>query len=383
MRAADAERTRREITALCGRALGRAGFYEQVTDALARAVPFDGSCWHTIDPATVLITSHHTRNLPDPDRGFPQLCANEYLVDDVNKFADLARRVDTVSVLSQATGGHPDASLRYREFLRPNGLDGELRASFTDGADCWGSLILVRAPGRDFTDDEAALVRSLSGAIARGLRRTLLVDAGSRPGGRTAPGLVVIGPRGQVETITAPARHWLGLLGEPAASDDPAWLPPAVHAVAAAVLCGAADGGGSGVRLAVHTLSGDWVELHGARADGGAAGRVAVILDAAPATRTAPVRLAAAGLTPREQQVVDLVAEGLATKVIAARLSLSTYTVQDHLRAIFDKLGVHSKQELVAQIFFHDHLPHIQADTPIGADGALDAFHPRPSGPNP
>lgn len=46
--------------------------------------------------------------------------------------------------------------------------------------------------------------------------------------------------------------------------------------------------------------------------------------------------LAAAGLTTREQQVVALVIEGLPTKLIARRLSLSVYTVQDHLRVVFD-----------------------------------------------
>jgi DNA-binding CsgD family transcriptional regulator len=64
--------------------------------------------------------------------------------------------------------------------------------------------------------------------------------------------------------------------------------------------------------------------------------------------------LAAAGLTTREQEVVALVIEGLPTKLIARRLSLSVYTVQDHLRVVFDKLGVRSKQELVAQVFFRD-----------------------------
>jgi hypothetical protein len=60
----------------------------RAADALLdRVVGFDGSCWHTIDPATVLITSHLTLNLPSR---FPLLAANEYLAADVNKFADLA-----------------------------------------------------------------------------------------------------------------------------------------------------------------------------------------------------------------------------------------------------------------------------------------------------
>jgi DNA-binding CsgD family transcriptional regulator len=374
----DVDRARQAVIALCGQALDRRSFYEQTTDALLRVVPFEGSCWHTMDPATDLITSHHTRHLPDPDHGFPMLCANEYLADDVGKFADLAHGPDQVAVLSRLTGGHPERSLRYREFLRPNGIEGELRAAFTDRAACWGSLILVRPPGLEFTEEEAGLISSLCRPIAQALRRTLLVDAsqgaagqGPSEQGAEIPGLVVVGSQGAVETITAPARHWLSLLGEPAASTDEGWLPPAVHSVVAAVQRAARAGDSPTARLAVRSLSGEWIELHGALAEGGSPAAVAVILHGATPDRIAPMTLAAAGLTPREQEVVAQVVQGLPTKIIATRLSLSVYTVQDHLRVVFEKLGVRSKQELVAQVFFRDHLPRIQSGSPLTADGTL------------
>lgn len=52
-------------------------------------------------------------------------------------------------------------------------------------------------------------------------------------------------------------------------------------------------------------------------------------------------------LSERELQVLDLVAQGAANKVIAKQLSLSTRTVEAHLRNIFDKLGVTSRTEAV------------------------------------
>ena len=53
-----------------------------------------------------------------------------------------------------------------------------------------------------------------------------------------------------------------------------------------------------------------------------------------------------AALTAQEQRVALLVAEGLSNKEAAARLVLSTKTVEGHLRNIFEKLGVTSRAQV-------------------------------------
>jgi len=52
-------------------------------------------------------------------------------------------------------------------------------------------------------------------------------------------------------------------------------------------------------------------------------------------------------LTPREEQVVALVAEGLGNREIARSLKLSEHTVKKYLFRIFDKLGISTRVELV------------------------------------
>lgn len=52
-------------------------------------------------------------------------------------------------------------------------------------------------------------------------------------------------------------------------------------------------------------------------------------------------------LTPRERQVLELVADGLSNKAIAARLGVSDETVKFHLTAIFGKLGASNRTDAV------------------------------------
>ena len=58
-------------------------------------------------------------------------------------------------------------------------------------------------------------------------------------------------------------------------------------------------------------------------------------------------------LTPREEQVVALVAEGLANREIAQELALSEHTVKKYMFRIFDKLGIGTRVELVLYAVNH------------------------------
>jgi DNA-binding NarL/FixJ family response regulator len=77
----------------------------------------------------------------------------------------------------------------------------------------------------------------------------------------------------------------------------------------------------------------------------------AVVLDpgAAPvAQQPATGRDGGAGLTVREREIMDLVAEGLTNGEIARHCFLSEKTVKNHLNRVFAKLGVRSRAEAVA-----------------------------------
>jgi DNA-binding CsgD family transcriptional regulator len=76
-----------------------------------------------------------------------------------------------------------------------------------------------------------------------------------------------------------------------------------------------------------------------------------------------------AGLSRREREVTRLVRHGRSTRETAGDLHVSAYTVQDHLKAIFAKVGVGSRRELVAQLFLQHYAPRLEGGATVGSDG--------------
>ena len=124
------------------------------------------------------------------------------------------------------------------------------------------------------------------------------------------------------------------------------------------------------LRVRIRTRSGQWLVLHASRLAGPAApGQTAIILELARPAEVAPLVLQAYALTDREAQVAQLVLRGLSTVEVAATLSIALLTVQQHLKAVFEKTGVRSRRELSAQLLAQQYLPRIAAGTPVAADG--------------
>jgi DNA-binding NarL/FixJ family response regulator len=76
-------------------------------------------------------------------------------------------------------------------------------------------------------------------------------------------------------------------------------------------------------------------------------------------------------LTPREEQVVALVADGLSNREVAQELSLSENTIKKYLFHIFDKLGISSRVELV--LFAVSHGEYREAEWIAGQQQPQDA----------
>jgi DNA-binding NarL/FixJ family response regulator len=221
----------------------------------------------------------------------------------------------------------------------------------------WGAVVMHRDRGApDFAARDVDLLASLSRAFAEALQRVSLrpdLSTHGVNGPDRDPGLIFLDDDDGIEMANDAAPAWLDEL-----SHEPRRLPVVVTAVARRARAIASGAVTAAATARVRAPSGRWVLVRGSVLGNGTGARTAVTLEPAQAPELASLIVAAYGLTARERRVTELVAQGLPTSAIAARLHLSAYTVQDHLKAIFGKLDVSSRAMLVARLF----VDHYQVD---------------------
>ena len=333
----------------CATSNGSEVLREGVLDRIGALIPFDGAFLATTDPATLLYTSAVRRWMPPA--ASPAFVRTEFGEDDVNQVRTLAQAASPVGWLDDATRGDRGSSLRFREAMQPFGLGDELRVALRIDGWCWGLLCLHRAEaGSGFDRREVALLGGLAPHLAEGLRRATIIDRTVEDWTADGPGVVVVGLDRTVQATTPAAAGWLDDL---AGLDSPRTgeLPTVVRAVVERIGHPALEADATLLpRARVQAPSGRWLVIHAAHFDGDP-GRVAVVIEPAAGAMLAPLVVAAYGLTAREADVARRVIAGHARKTIAADLRISLHTVNDHIKAIFDKAGVSSAGQLRSRVF--------------------------------
>lgn len=330
---------------------------EEVAARIDRVVPSDGYFLAATDPETTLcMGAGIVHQLPH------ELCGPtweyEFLVPDYLKFADLANSGQDVGDLHEATGGVPERSARWREYATATGFRSELRAVFAlDGA-AWGIAQLDRlGDGPRYSEEEREWLERVTPLVARGLRSALVAEPAAEPS-RRGPGILVIDRDGRVVSVSREAEAWLDEVGPafavPAGSELP--LPLGAHAYASRVRAAAAgEGAASPQPTRLRTRSGVWLLMHASLLED--TDQVGLVIEPARASDVAPLIVEAYELTPRELEVARAIARGLGTAEIASHLFLSPHTVRDHVKALFEKVGVSSRGELVAKMFAEHYSP--------------------------
>lgn len=353
------ERAVDKIARLAGEPQDLVSFWRAATDVLAGSIGYYWTpCWFTLDPASLLVTSHFHDGL---DEIPPEWLAVEYRVDDAHDIAEVAASEAGISTLHEATGGDLSQSARWRAYQEV-GSDQELIVRLrARGGEVWGALGLYREPGRPLFDNaDKRFLLALAPHLADGARRALLIGEARDPEGSDAPGLLILNDQWDVESSTPGVQRWLAAL--PDGDWDAGRLPSAVLSLASRVMRNARNPGQPGEVAVSRVLSAGrtWVVLHGASLISDGARRVAIIVEPAHPERIFPLLMSAYGLTERERDITRLILQGESTARIAQQLVVSAHTVQQHLKAIFDKTGVHSRRDLVAKVFFTHYEPRFR-----------------------
>ena len=208
------------------------------------------------------------------------------------------------------------------------------RPAGTSSAAGDGSRLYRNGSDRRFDGRDLELLAQLGPTFAAVLRRSV---AARPPAGGTAPrppGVLLLDRELRLVSWTAGARAWIEAL--PAAGLFAAWgiLPAVIYPAATRARTAAA----APAHALIQTEGGDWAMIDAAPLEGGAAG-IAVTLRAATPAETFELLCRAWGLSPRERELVALVAAGLDTRTLTRRLFISRHTVQDHLKSVFAKVG--------------------------------------------
>lgn len=321
----------------------------ELLEDLRSLVPFAFHVWVLIDPESEVATAPLATVPERLANGLPGLIHRRYLTP-LNRWDTMSAPVDS---LDRATGGRRGQSRLHREVLTGGGIGDVASLVFRDGHGCWGFLDLWRmAADAPFSDRELGLLAEDVDVMTGALRRcqAQAFEDPVNSAGAAGPAVLFLSAGLEVLGQTPETDGYLRALLPTAADRAP--VPAGAFHVGAALL-GAEAGCFDHPPIArVRPAGGTWLTFRAARIDDGAPlGRdIAVTITASAPAERRSLYVRAHGLTPREIDVVERLAEGADTRTIAAALFVSEHTVQDHLKSVFGKTGTRNRRTLLARL---------------------------------
>jgi DNA-binding CsgD family transcriptional regulator len=342
------ERCRQRVAALTERPADPYAQRLAIVEVLRPVVGFDRWCWPVCDPASGLGTT----GIGEHDY-WPML----------PRLLLLDQRPSESGALPTLNGPRArparDRGLRFLDVLGAVGIGDELRVPLRDKHGLWGCLDLMRSSDEQpFTEQDVAFLDGLAPLLATATRRSAAAAAtgrGESPGLPSA-GVFVLDSDLAVRASTAGARAWLAQLFPPGLPFAAIAAMAPIYNVASRVLAIASASPAPSTRrrdlparARVRAANGAWAIIEADRLDP-LERTVAVTIRPAAAQDVLDLRLIAHDLTARQRELVNALLDGSDTKAVSERLFLSPHTVNDHLKAIFDKVGVRTRKELIAAL---------------------------------
>jgi DNA-binding NarL/FixJ family response regulator len=328
--------------------------------ALHEAIPAGHSGICGVDPATLLI-NRSLAVIPADRSGLRYFYQHVYLRDPCAALlhhAQMHAGVPPHIIHRQPdrSVGLPPPLLRavsdvedYRSFCTAKvPVGGWLRASFAADGEWVAHLQMNRYDHtRPFGPADVGFLRIVAPTIGRALQAALdrerAAAVGTSEDTADASGVLVLAANGRERFHTPVARKWIEVLRNVEVGDD--YLPGAIRSAVAGLSAGLH--GAAHTRVRVTTPLG---RLRVEASPGGEDDAVTVVLtpELPPSSPELPPTWP---LTRAERNVVSLLVRGLSNRQLAAALHVSESTIESHLAHVYDKLGVHSRSQLLALFF--------------------------------
>jgi DNA-binding CsgD family transcriptional regulator len=330
-----------------------------ILDVLAEVVDFDAYVWLLTDPVTT-VGAAPLANVPGlPLTELPGLISTKYTTH-VNRWTALMQMTPPVGLLHIPGDDDRRPGGMWRELLSRHGIRDVASAVFADPFGCWGFLDLWRDDrSAPFDGTEAEFLGAVAPTVTTALRECqarTFVQAATPQRDDFGPVVLTLDDGLRITSRTAASQDWLAALLPP----DPGShaVPASVYNVAAQLLAIEAEVDDHPASTRTHLSDGFWLTLRAARiadiepqpiAPDPSTPGIVVTIEETSATERLELFGRAFALTPREYELVGLLATGADTRAMARQMALSEYTVQDHLKSIFTKTGARDRITLLAR----------------------------------
>lgn len=308
---------------------------KKVLTRLARVITFDWYAWVLTDPVTS-VGIDPLAEIPDP-ADIPRAVRLKYLTA-VNRWTTLR----SPAALGKRTVDSP----LWLDLQRDHGVVDVASVVLRDRYGCWGFLDLwSRTP---FTADDLSVLKEVVPVLTAAVRRDRAASFRAESGAgspESGPVVLLLDNELRILSQARGSDEWLQMLLPQSDGSRP--VPACAFNVAAQLLAREAGVDDHDAMARMPLRSGAWVTLRATRLDPGA--HLAVTIERSTAGDRLDLFGLTHGLSDRQRSIVAALATGADTAEVARRLHLSAYTVQDHLKAIFDKTATHSRRALLAR----------------------------------
>ncbi len=315
---------------------------------LQKHIPFNAYCCTLVDPVTLCsigaVTEHSIEAIHH------QILELEYDETDVNQYQSLLE--DELPIRRLSDSLRVQRSRRYEEVLRPNDFSDEIRCALIFQGRCYGFLTLFIKQQTNhpfFSDEDIDLLKIVCPIMAEALQAYYLsVIELQTFDDEMEQGVIILDQQLTITSLNSRAEKILTSLRKMEDIAAP-YLPKPLQVMCTKLL--AHHQSSTPLLIPVPEQGYIVVQVSILQSMQGDNFQIAASLNKAPPKDMLSYLIRAYHLTSREQEVVLEIIKGNSTKEIAQYLAISYHTAQDHLKAIFQKVQVSNRNELVWKLF--------------------------------